>query len=97
MTNENVTQVHHTSKDELIHNILQGVEKKLNEFEKNFQPKEPTQWLNKKEVASILSISTVTVDDWSRKFILNPYRIGNRIRFDRKQVEQSLTQINNEL
>ncbi len=92
---KDVTQVHHTSKDELIHNILKGVEIKLQEFEKKFQPKEPTQWLTKKEVATILSISLVTVDDWSKKGILNPFRIGNRIRFDRKQVEQALTKINN--
>lgn len=91
---KDVTQVHHTSKDELIHNILKGVEIKLQEFEKKFQPKEPTQWLTKKEVATILSISLVTVDDWSKKGILNPFRIGNRIRFDRKQVEQALTKIN---
>lgn len=89
-----ITQVEHVSKDELISNILNGVEKKLNELEKNFTPKKPTTWLTKKEVAEILSISTVTVDDWSKKGILNPFRIGNRIRFKRNEVEQSLTKIN---
>jgi len=91
---EKITQVHHTSKDELIHNIIRGVENKLNEFERNFQPKEPTTWLTKKEVSAILSISIVTIDDWSKKGILNPYRIGNRIRFKRIEVENSLTNIN---
>ena len=84
---ENVTQVHPTSKDDLINNIIKGVENKLKEFERNFQPKEPTLWLTKKEVSNILSISIVTVDDWSKKSILNSYRIGNRIRFKRKEVE----------
>lgn len=93
MLNE-TTQVHHTSKKELIDAFSTIVDKKFEEFEKKFQPKEPTQWLTKKEVASILSISTITVDDWSKKGILNPFRIGNRIRFDRKQVEQALTKIN---
>ncbi len=91
---ENVTQVHHTSKEDLINNIIKGVENKLKEFERNFQPKEPTLWLTKKEVSNILSISIVTVDDWSKKGILNSYRIGNRIRFKRKEVEQALTKIN---
>ncbi len=91
---QNVTQVEHTTKDELVHKILNGVEDKLNQFEKKFQPKEPTIWLTKKEVASLLSISTVTVDDWSKKNILSPFRIGNRIRFDRKTVELALTKIN---
>lgn len=92
--NENVTQVHHTSKDDLIQTILTGVEEKLNSFEKNFQPKEPTQWVTRKEVAEILSISLVTVTDWSKKGILNPFRIANRIRFKKKEVEQALTKIN---
>jgi len=92
---ENVTQVHHTSKDDLINNIIKGVENKLKEFERNFQPKEPTLWLTKKEVSNILSISVVTVDDWSKKGILNSYRIGNLIRFKRKEVEHALTKINN--
>jgi len=91
---KNVTQVHHISKDELINDILKGVEEKLNEFEKHFEPKKPIQWLTKKEVSNILSISIVTIDDWSKKGILNPFRVGNRIRFKRIQVEQALTQIN---
>ncbi|WP_111708933.1 helix-turn-helix domain-containing protein [Lutibacter citreus] len=91
---EDATLVHNISKDELVHNILQGLEVKLKEFETKFQPKEPTTWLTKKEVATILSISTVTVDDWSRKGILNPFRIGNRIRFQRNEVEKSLIKIN---
>jgi len=89
-----VTQVEHTTKDELVQKILNGVEDKLNQFEKKFQPKDPSTWLTKKEVSTILSISTVTIDDWGKKGILNPYRIGNRIRFKRKQVEAALTKIN---
>ena len=94
---KDVTQVHHTSKDELIQNIINGVSKKLNEIEKNFQPKEPTQWLTKKEVSVLLSISLVTIDDWSRKSILSPFRIGNRIRFRRIDVDNALTKINEAL
>ncbi|MDX1828768.1 MAG: helix-turn-helix domain-containing protein [Lutibacter sp.] len=91
---EKITQVHHTSKDELIRNIIKGVENKLKEFEKSFTPKEPTTWLTKKEVSIILSISIVTIDDWSKKGILSPYRIGNRIRFKRIDIENALTNIN---
>lgn len=91
---QNITQVHNVSGDELLKNFLNGVEEKLNSFEKNFQPKEPTQWVTRKEVSQILSISLVTISDWSKKGILKPYRIGNRIRFKRKEVEQALTKIN---
>jgi len=89
-----ITQVHHTSKDQLINSIVKGVEIKLSELEQKFQPREPSSWITKKEVATILSISIVTVDDWSKKGILNPFRIGNQIRFKRKEVEKALTKIN---
>lgn len=92
---QNITQVHNTTKDELILEIVDGVKAKLQIIEKNFQPKKPTNWLTKKEVANILSISTVTVDDWCKKNILIAYRIGNRIRFKRNEVEQALTKIQN--
>ena len=91
---EKVTQVHHVSGDELLQNFLNGVEEKLNSFEKNFQKKEPTEWITRKEVSEILSISLVTITAWSEKGILNPFRIGNRIRFKRSEVEQALTKIN---
>lgn len=91
---QNITQVHNTTKDELINEIVIGVKSKLQDLEKNFQPKEPTSWLTKKEVATILSISIVTIDDWSKKGILSPFRIGNRIRFKRSDIEKALTKIN---
>lgn len=89
-----ITQIYQYSDHEIIDTFLNGVDKRFKEFESKFQPKEPTTWLTKKEVAQILSISTVTIDDWSRKGILNPFRIGNRIRFKRSEVEQALTKIN---
>jgi len=91
---QKITQVHHVSGDELLQNFLNGVEEKLNNFEKNFQPKEPTEWITRKEVSEILSITLVTISKWSEKGILNPYRVGNMIRFKRKEVEQALTKIN---
>ncbi|MBL4568758.1 MAG: helix-turn-helix domain-containing protein [Flavobacteriaceae bacterium] len=93
MMEQNITQVHGMTKDELLQ-AINGVEEKLNNFEKNFQPKEPTEWITRKEVSEILSISLVTIASWSEKNILHPYRIGNRIRFKRKEVELALTKIN---
>lgn len=92
---KNVTQVHHVDADELTEQILTGVASKLKEFEKNFSPKEPTIWITRKEASKILSISLVTVSEWSKKSILKPYRIGNQIRLKRTEVEDALTKINN--
>lgn len=92
MTTKNVTQVHHTTEGELIKKILTGVEDKLKNFEKQFQPKEPDVWMTRKEVAELLSISLVTVSKWSRDGVLKPITIGkNRVRFNRSEVLELLT------
>lgn len=79
------------TEDELTETILNGVDQKLNIFEKKFQPKEPTQWLTRKEVSKIFSVSLVTIADWSKKGILKPFRIGNRVRFRRIDIENAPT------
>lgn len=89
-----VTQIHHVTFDELTQTIIDGFEQKLNKLEKNFQPKEPNEWITTKQVCELLSVSHVTVSDWSKKKVLSPYRIGNRIRFRRLEVEKALTKIN---
>ena len=94
MKQQKITQVHHINDDDLTQTILEGVEQKLNSFKENFEPKKPTEWLTRKEVCNILSISLVTVTDWSKKGIITPYRIGNRIRFKRNEIESALTRIN---
>lgn len=90
---DKITQVHHVSKDELIQKIITGIEQKLNEFENIFQPKEATKWLTRKEVSKILSISLVTIGQWSKKGILKPYRIGNQLRFKSTDIEEALKKI----
>jgi excisionase family DNA binding protein len=93
MNTQKVTQVLHTTQDDLTDSILNGVEEKLNTFKEHFQSKEPTNWVTRKDVSEILSISIVTVDDWTRKGILTAYRIGNQKRFKRSEVENALTKI----
>ena len=90
---QKITQVHHTSKDELLQSIINGVDKKLNEFKTSFLPKEPTRLLNRKQAAMFFGVTTVTIDSWSEKGILIAYRTGNRKFFKRKELENALTKI----
>ena len=39
------------------------------------------------KVAEILKVSLVTLSDWNKKKILNPYRLGNLIRYKRSEIE----------
>ncbi|MCD8448481.1 helix-turn-helix domain-containing protein [Tenacibaculum dicentrarchi] len=93
MTQQKATLVLQTTTQDLTQSILQGVEDKLNNFKIHFQPKEPTIWVSRQDIADFLSISIVTVDDWTKKGILSAYRIGNKKRFKRNEVENALTKI----
>jgi excisionase family DNA binding protein len=64
-----------------------GIEKQLTDLAANQRPlSEPDELLTRDEVAGLLKISKVTVWEWSRKGILQPYRIGNKVRFKRSEV-----------
>jgi hypothetical protein len=96
MISKKVTQVHHhTSDEDLTNIIIKGVEKKLISFYQQLQPKEQTTWITRKQVAEILSISLVSVDDWTKRNILTAYRISNKKRYKKHEVENALTKIGN--
>lgn len=95
MEQQKRTEVYHTTRDELLKSFADVFEEKLNAFKDNFEPKEPTEWVTRKEVSEILSISLVSVDIWTKKNILTAYRIGNKKRFKRSEVESALTKIEN--
>jgi excisionase family DNA binding protein len=46
--------------------------------------------LNKKQVAQHFSVTTRTVDNWTKAGVLKSYSIGNVIRFKRKEVENAI-------
>ncbi|MBD1263186.1 helix-turn-helix domain-containing protein [Maribacter polysiphoniae] len=84
------TQVDHVSAEDLTRTILDGVEQKINAFEERLTSKEPPEFLNRNQVANYLGISLPTVHDWSKKGILKPYKIGNRVRYRREDIIATL-------
>lgn len=96
MAQQKITQVHHIIKDQdLFQGFSSMLDEKFNSFKENFQTKKTTEWISRKEVGEILSISLVSVDAWTKKGILTAYRIGNKKRFKRNEVENALTKIEN--
>jgi excisionase family DNA binding protein len=77
------------------------IEQKLNklgntlfsELKKEFQPKEPVEFLTRSEVAKLLKITTTTLDRWSDQGKLNRYGLGARIFYKRSEVENSLVRL----
>jgi excisionase family DNA binding protein len=74
--------------------ILSGVAMQLKNFSKNFKPKDPTIWIGRKEAAEILGVTYPTLLDWNKKGILYPFKVGNRVRYRRNDIEQVLLSSN---
>ncbi len=98
MSQKIMTEIHGISPEELKESILTDVKKELvNLVEKlNLFNKPQEEFLTRKEAAKMLKISLVTITDWNKKRILNPYRLGNLIRYKKSELEEALIQINQE-
>lgn len=94
MEQNNITQVHGITPQQLKESILSDVRAELKVIAQNFQPKKQPEYLTRKEVAKILKVSLVTLSDWNKKGVLKPYRLGNLIRYKRTEIEESLIAIN---
>ena len=74
--------------------IFNYIDKKFEELKKSFQPKEPTAYLTRTEVAKLLSVDLSTVHNLSVKGTLQKYQIGGRVLYKRKEVENAIVKLN---
>ncbi|MGI0105664.1 helix-turn-helix domain-containing protein [Salinimicrobium sp. WS361] len=76
---------------EQLQEIISAVVKPhLEELKKEFQPKEPTELLTRKEVSELLKVNLTTVHFWSKSGKLKRHGIGNRVYYKRSEIEESL-------
>jgi len=95
MTEAKVTQVHNTTPQEFKEAIIADFRTELQLFCKSIQPIQQQEYLTREEVAAILKISMSTISEWNKNGILNPYRLGNLIRYKQSEIDQALININN--
>lgn len=74
-------------------NDLEGIKKQLDDLKNNLQPKEPKEYLERAEVAKMLSVNLSTVHNWTVKGILVSYSIGRRVYYLRSEVENSIVEL----
>jgi excisionase family DNA binding protein len=84
-----IVQIHNLDAVALL-DRLDSLADELRGMKTNFQPKEPTQYLTRSDVAELLSISLPTVNEWSAKGILSAYRLANRVYFKRHEIELAM-------
>ena len=89
----NVTQLHNTTPEQLQDAILQGVKQQLEELKKQYQPKEPEEYLSRAEVAKWLKVDASTVHNWGKAGKIKRYGLGNRVYYKRSELERAIIQL----
>lgn len=65
----------------------------LADLKKNFQPKEPTEYLTRNEVAELFKIDLSSVHNWTKKGILQAYQISGRVYYKRTEIESAIVEL----
>jgi excisionase family DNA binding protein len=87
----------HQVSAEQITNMFDKLENQLLELKANFQPKQPTEYLTRNEVADLLKCDLSTLHNWVKKGKLKPYGIGSRIYFKRNEIDEVLIPLNKKI
>jgi hypothetical protein len=80
------------SKEELQALINEAIERvNLNSKEKeNTKEEKGDKLLTRNETAALLKITLVTLSDWSKRGIIQPYYLGGRVYYKEKEIINSL-------
>lgn len=82
------------SPEQLQQEITKGVKSHLDDFLKNFKPKEPNDYLTRQDVATMFNVDLSTIANWQKNGKLKPLGMGGRVYFLRSDIEASLTPLN---
>jgi hypothetical protein len=52
---------------------------------------EEPQYLTRNEIASMFRVTLVTLWGWNKKGLLRPHKIGNRVLYEKTEVEKALS------
>ncbi len=86
---KNSTILHEVTPEQIT-SLFEGLQNQLTELKQNFQPKEPTVWLTRNEVAELLKVDLSTLWNWQKKSKLVPFGIGNRVLYRRSDIDSAL-------
>ena len=74
-------------------NDIKSLKSDLAEIKLNLQPKEPTKYLGRREVAQMLDVNISTIHNWTVKGVLTALQIGGRIYYKTKDVEAAMIEL----
>jgi len=88
-----ITQLTGTDLLDRIDRMEKNFENRLQDILENFQPKEPTEYLTRKEVAKLLKVDLVTLYNWNKRKILVAQNIGGRVLYSRTLIKKKLEEL----
>ena len=89
----NAIQITQFTPNELKSLLMEGVQQVVNQIREEFQPKTPTEYLTRKEVAKMLHIDLKTLKNWTKNRVLTSYGIQRRVYYKRDEVERAFIEL----
>lgn len=90
----NITLLHSLTPEELTNIIFSCFDNKLGQLKKELIPNNKETYLTRIETSEMLSISLTCLNDWCKKGILIPLKLGNRTYFKLSDIENKLNNSN---
>ena len=76
--------------EDLEQQIITGIRTELDKLKKDFQPKQPTEYMTRQQVKDLLNVDLSTIWSWTKRGKLKAYGIGNRVYYRRDEVEAAI-------
>ena len=89
----NAIQITQFTPNELKSLLMEGVQQVVNQIREEFQPKMPTEYLTRKQVAKMLDINLTTLNNWTNRGVLTSYGIQGRVYYKRDEVERAFIEL----
>jgi len=88
-----VLQFVNTTPEDFKKELGEIIDSKLKQFHQHFQPKEPEEYIPRKELALRLSISEATLWRYTKNGTFTAYGIGKRVFYKLSEVNDSICEL----
>lgn len=78
--------------NELLDKIGQLIDARIKTIQKP-ETQNPSRFVSRSEVASLLKISLPTLNEWTKLGWLLSYKLGNRVLYKQDEVEQAVSKV----
>lgn len=89
-----ILHIEHINASDFKKEILSDFNGALQTFANSLQNPDKDILLTRQQTADLLGVSLVSLWDWTRKDIIPAFRIGNKVRYKKTDVIESLQKMN---